>query len=98
MLAKLPCPVCVRYVPTGVKPSLHHIAPGSSLRSVFALAPLCYPHHQGPRGFHSAPKEFLMVYRPPGECEWGLLVWVIEDLAAYLRRLAPFLGRRDASG
>lgn len=94
LLAKLDCVVCRRYVPTGVRPSLHHIASGSGLRSVFSMAPICEPHHQGPRGFHSAPKGFILMYRPPGDCEYGMLVWVCEDLAIYLRGLVPLLGRR----
>ena len=28
-------------------------------------------------------KAFIRVYRPPGDSEYGLLVWLIEDLARY---------------
>jgi hypothetical protein len=36
----------------------------------------------------------VALYRPPGETEYGLLVWMIEDLAAWLRHRVPQLGRR----
>lgn len=86
VLAQLACVVCKRHVPTGVRPSLHHFAEGSGHRSVFALVPLCEPHHQGPRGLHGAgAKAFCETYRPPGDREHGLLIWVIEDVAEWLR-------------
>lgn len=81
-VAQLGCVVCRRvhscYTPAGV----HHIAKGSGLRSWFCVAPLCGEHHQGGTGLHglSAPV-FCLRYRVPGEDEYGLLVWVNEDLA-----------------
>lgn len=93
VLSLLPCVICVRFVASGVPPSLHHVAPGSSVRSVYGMCPLCEPHHQGPRGFHSEPKEFVRVFRPPFDSEVGLLVWVMEDLAKLLFLKCRFLGR-----
>lgn len=93
LLGRLPCPVCKRFVETGVKPSLHHIAEGSGVRSVFAMVPICEPHHQGVRGLHGAsPRAFILQYRPPGDSEYGLLVWMIEDLAEFLRAWLRTLG------
>lgn len=93
LLAKLPCPVCVRFVSTGKTPSLHHIAEGSGIRSTFGMCPLCEPHHQGEHGLHGmGPKAFIALYRPPGDSEFGLLIWMLEDLAAYLRHWLRRLG------
>ena len=62
---------------------LHHVAEGSGKRSEWALVPLCTEHHTGKGGLHGmGPKAFLRCYRPPGESEYGLLVWLMEDLAA----------------
>lgn len=95
VLAKLPCPVCVRFAPSGVKPSLHHIAEGSGHRSTFGMCPICEPHHQGPGGLHGlGPPAFIALYRPPGDSEWGLLVWMLEDLAGVLRLWLKRLGVR----
>jgi len=80
-VAALGCCVCRRlgygYVPAQV----HHVAEGSGLRSDWAVVPLCPEHHIGPSGFHSRGKAFLVQFRVPGESEYGLLIWVIEDLA-----------------
>lgn len=75
ILRCLGCVIC-REFHGGVitPPSIHHIAVGSGLRSEFMTAPLCYPHHQGPEGFHEAPKAFLRVYRLPTEYHLLLLV------------------------
>ena len=60
----------------------HHIASGSSLRSDFCGAGLCTEHHTGATGFHGMGlRAFNALYRLPGECEFGLVVWSIEDLA-----------------
>lgn len=62
--------------------TLHHVAEGSGLRSDFAVVGLCEGHHQGPAGIHGlGTKTFIRIYRPPGESEYGLLVWQAEDLA-----------------
>lgn len=29
-------------------------------------------------------KNFLRIYRPPGESEFGLLIWTMEDMAKLL--------------
>jgi hypothetical protein len=83
LVASVGCVVCRRlgygYVPAQV----HHIAQGSSKRSDFATAPLCHEHHQGPSGWHSRGKEFLRQFKVPGETEYGLLVWTIEDITRY---------------
>jgi hypothetical protein len=59
----------------------HHVAEGSGVRSDFAVAPLCPEHHRGATGFHTRGKTFLSQFRVPGESEYGLLVWTMEDLA-----------------
>lgn len=81
-VARLGCVVCRRldygYVPTQV----HHVAEGSGLRSPFAVAPLCEEHHTGSSGLHGrGVKAFCSAYRVPGETEYGLLIWVNEDMA-----------------
>lgn len=61
---------------------LHHVAEGSGLRNDWALVPLCTEHHRGKTGLHGmGTKAFCAKYRPPGDCEYGLLVWLIEALA-----------------
>ena len=61
---------------------LHHVAEGSGLRIDFAMVGLCYEHHRGQSGMHGMGlKGFIRLYRPPGESEYGLLVWVNEDIA-----------------
>lgn len=81
-VAQLPCLVCWRVSGTKTQSELHHIAVGSGQRSDFAVAPLCVEHHRGASGLHGlGTKRFCALYRPPGDCEYGLLVWVNEDLA-----------------
>lgn len=82
-VAALGCVVCRRL---GFQPTfpaeLHHVAEGSGLRSDFAIVGLCAEHHRGESGLHGmGPKAFIRLYRPPGDSEYGLLVWVNEDLA-----------------
>lgn len=61
---------------------LHHVAEGSGLRDDWALVPLCVGHHRGGSGLHGmGTKAFLRMFRPPGDSEYGLLVWLLEDLA-----------------
>lgn len=61
---------------------VHHIAEGSGVRSDFATVGLCWGGHEGPAGLHGmGVKAFCRLYRPPGECEWGLLAWAAEDMA-----------------
>lgn len=61
---------------------LHHVAEGSGLRNDWALVPLCGEHHRGGAGLHGmGPKQFIRLYRPPGDSEYGLLVWLLEDMA-----------------
>jgi hypothetical protein len=80
-VASLGCCVC-RRLGNGYSPAqVHHVAEGSGLRSNFAVAPLCPEHHTGGAGFHRMGKQFLKLYRVPGETEYGLLVWVNEDMA-----------------
>lgn len=60
---------------------LHHVAEGSGVRDDWALVPLCEGHHRGPAGLHGmGTKAFLRLYRPPGDSEFGLLIWLIEDM------------------
>lgn len=88
-VARLGCLVCRRLGLAEDSPAeVHHVAEGSGLRSDFAVAPLCVEHHRGAAGLHGlgAPA-FCKLYRLPGETEYGLLVWVNEDLArAAVRR------------
>lgn len=78
----LGCVVCVRLGWGATPASLHHIAEGSSIRSNFAVAPLCPEHHTGESGFHTLKEEaFCALYHVPWGNEYGLLVWVNEDLA-----------------
>lgn len=61
---------------------LHHVAEGSGLRNEWSLVPLCAFHHRGPAGLHGmGPKAFIRLYRPPGDSEYGLLIWLLEAMA-----------------
>lgn len=61
---------------------LHHVAEGSGERNDWGLVPLCAEHHRGGAGLHGmGPKAFIRLYRPPGDTEYGLLVWMLEDMA-----------------
>lgn len=87
VLAGLMCVVCRRHGGVGRPVELHHVAPGSSLRTDWALIPLCRLHHDPERngtGFHGlGTRAFCSLFRVPFEQEAGLLVWLIEDLAKY---------------
>lgn len=102
LLRQLPCILRGR-VPGTCEREVHshHVAEGSGLRSEFAKVRLCWGHHEGPAGFHPTvggrgSKEFIRQYRPPGDSEYGLIVWQIEDVASYLRRERP--GLQDLAG
>ena len=96
-VAALRCVICKRFESTGLPTRVHHIAEGSGVRSDFSIAPLCSNatntdgHHAGVLGFHAGPKAFIRRYRPPGESEFGLLVWANEDLSE-----AELVARRRA--
>jgi|SRR5688572_10134273 hypothetical protein len=82
MLAGLRCVVGKRHGGCKGGIQLHHVAEGSGLRHDYSLVPLCHEHHQGGSGLHGmGSKRFLMLYQPPGESEYGLLVWMLEDIA-----------------
>ena len=83
LLARLPCVVCSRGFPGGGRIQQHHVARGSGKRHEFSRAVLCEEHH---RQFHQTMggKAFCRLYRPPGDEEFGLVVWTLEDLAALL--------------
>lgn len=52
------------------------------MRHDYGLVPLCHEHHQGKSGLHGmGSKSFLRLYQPPGDSEFGLLIWTCEDLA-----------------
>ena len=88
-VARLGCVVCQFAFGVSDTPAqVHHIAKGSGLRSDFAVAPLCYEHHEGPTGFHVlGTRRFCSAYRVPGESEYELLVWTNDLLArAALKR------------
>lgn len=80
-VAALGCVICRRLYGSYSPAQLHHVAEGSGLRSNFAVVGLCEEHHTGSSGFHKMGKQFLKLYRVPGESEYGLLVMVNEDLA-----------------
>lgn len=82
------CVVCRRFGPTGTPVEVHHVAEGSGLRSNFAVAGLCSEHHRGESGLHGMGiKRFITLYRPPGDSEYGLLIWVNQEIAT-LRKVA----------
>lgn len=84
LVAQAGCVVCRRLGHGFVSCHIHHVAEGSGLRSWFATAGLCYEHHEGATGLHGmGTKAFIARYRPPGDSEYGLLVWVNEDLARF---------------
>ena len=81
LIAQMRCVVCRRFVATGEPVEVHHISEGSGKRSGFATAPLCSEHHRGKSGLHGmGTKAFCALYRPLGDTEWGLLVWVNQDM------------------
>jgi hypothetical protein len=81
-VASLGCLICRRILDTYSAAHLHHVAEGSGLRSNFAVVPLCPEHHTGKQGLHGmGSKAFIRAYRLPGESEYGLLVWLFEELA-----------------
>ena len=85
LIAQLPCVVCRSLDQPSGPVEVHHVAEGSGLRSDFATVPLCYDHHRGAAGLHGlGTKAFLRTYRPPGESEYGLLVWTLEELEKLL--------------
>src|SRR5690349_10922716 len=84
-VASVGCCVCRRlgygYVPAQV----HHVAEGSGLRSNWSVVPLCETHHDPHRtgsGFHGmGTKKFCSAFKVPGESEYGMLVWLVEDMS-----------------
>lgn len=84
-VASLGCVVCRRLGLGTVPAQVHHVAEGTGLRSDFSVAPLCEEHHDPMRtgsGFHGmGVKQFCKLFRVPGESEYGLLVWLCEDIA-----------------
>lgn len=88
VVARLGCVVCRRLGFANTPAEVHHIAEGSGPTSNYAVAPLCPAHHDEARkgtGFHGMGTErFCKIYKVPGSSEYGLLVWVAEDLARHL--------------
>lgn len=81
-VSQIPCLVCSRFVPSQSKMEHHHCLDGVE----FSIVPLCAEHHAGPNGLHGLkPPAFCARYEVPGLHELGLLVWLIEDIAKYLR-------------
>lgn len=84
-VAQVGCVVCRRLGYGWVPAQIHHVAEGSGVRSWFSVAPLCSPHHDEARsgtGFHGmGTDKFCAAFRVPGESEYGLIVWVNEDLS-----------------
>ena len=83
-IADVGCLVCRRLGHGFVPAQLHHVAENSSLRHEYGKVPLCYDHHDPDRtgsGFHGmGTKRFCKVFNVPGHNEYGLLVWLLEDL------------------
>lgn len=87
-VATFRCVVCVRHgpIPGRQKKEVHHVAENSGVRSNWSVVPLCWEHHVGGAGLHGmGTKSFINLYRPPGDSEYGLLVWFLEDLATRLQ-------------
>lgn len=81
-LVSLGCVVGNRHGNCSGRVELHHVAEGSGIRNDWSLTPLCEEHHRGQSGLHGmGSKAFIRLYRPPGDSEFGLLVWLIEDMA-----------------
>ena len=80
-VARLRCCVGIRFAGCVGGEDVHHIAEGSGKRSWFSVAKLCEAHHVGSIGLHSGTKTFIRRFRPPGDSEFGLLIWTAEDLA-----------------
>lgn len=81
-LRTIGCVICRRMGYPGSPASLHHISEGSSVRSEWLKVPLCREHHQGANGLHGmSARTFIKVHRLPGESEYGLLAFAIEDVA-----------------
>lgn len=89
-VASVGCVVCRRLHGCYSPAEIHHVAEGSGVRSDFSVAGLCPEHHDEHRtgsGFHGMGTErFCKLFRVPGESEYGLLVWVNEDLARHAAR------------
>jgi hypothetical protein len=86
-VASVGCCVCRRLGRGYSAAQVHHVASGSSIRSDFAVVGLCEEHHDPHRtgsGFHGmGTKRFCSIFKVPGETEWGLLAWTMEDLERY---------------
>lgn len=84
-VAALGCLVCKRLGRGYVPAQLHHVAEGSGKRSDWSVVGLCEDHHDPHRtgsGFHGmGTRKFCAAFRVPGESEYGLLIWLLEDLA-----------------
>lgn len=84
-VASLGCLVCRRLNWGYAAAQLHHVAEGSGKRDEWSVVPLCETHHDPNRtgsGFHGmGTRKFCSAFKVPGEAEWGLLVWLLEDLA-----------------
>lgn len=80
-VAQCGCIVCRRLGFGWVPGEVHHVAEGTSERSDFATACLCYDHHRGPGGLHGLKaRNFVRVFNVTWEKEEGLLVWQNQDL------------------
>jgi hypothetical protein len=92
LLASLRCVVGSRHGGCEGQTELHHVAEGSGPRHDYGLVPLCTAHHDPHRtgsGFHGMGTErFCKLFRVPGENEYGLLIWTMEDVAVAIRRAA----------
>lgn len=83
-IKSLGCILCRRFDPTWTAVEVHHVAEGSGKRNDWATVPLCSEHHRGQAGIPGmGVKAFCALYRPPGECEWGLLAWTNEDRSRF---------------
>ena len=75
------CVVCRKHYEIDDAPpaNCHHIRQGMGAgqkNSHYMVLPLCWEHHQGQDGFHSAPKTWQKKYGTEAE----LLEWVLDKM------------------
>lgn len=87
LLGQIGCVCCTRGWAGAEGPvEQHHVAKGSGKRHEYSRTVLCRGHHTGGAGFHRMGKAFLRLYRPPGDDEYGLVIWAIEDVMKLLHQ------------
>jgi len=80
-VAELGCVICRRIGRGYSSAEIHHVAEGSGKRSDYAIVGLCPEHHRGALGYHGlGERKFCAMYSVPWRREYGLLIWVNEDM------------------